>query len=76
MLQRLREPKVFNVSGFDTIGTLVLAYLAALLFKWDLGLTIIIFFILAEVAHCAFKIDTPISRQLCPSSITPGKTTV
>jgi hypothetical protein len=69
MLERLRGPRVFGISGFDFIGTLVGAWLLSLVFKWDLGLTILVLLVLGEIAHCARKIDTPITRHICPHSI-------
>ena len=66
MLEKLRTPRVAGISGFDFIGTLVIAFFASLLFKFKLSYSIIFFMVLAEVAHCVFKIDTPISRLLCP----------
>lgn len=68
-MEKLRAPRVFGISGFDFIGTLVIAWILSYKFGWDLGATIVILMIIAELTHCMFRIDTPVTQYLCKSRI-------
>jgi hypothetical protein len=55
---------VLGVAIFDVIGTIVIGIIIALLFKWNILITISILFILGIVAHRLFCVRTTLDKIL------------
>ena len=58
----LHRYRVFNLAIVDVIGTFIIAFGLAYLFKWSLWITIICTFGMAIVLHRLFCVNTTINR--------------
>lgn len=56
--------RFMNVAVGDTVGTVLLAALLARVFKWGFWRTLIVLFILGEVLHWYFCVDTTVIKLL------------
>jgi len=52
--------RFMNIAIVDTILTIVLAFIISLVFKLDLFITIVITFIVGEISHYLFCVDTQV----------------
>lgn len=54
--------RIGGISIFDTVGTLIGAYLISSYYNYDLKKTVIISFISGEIVHLFLNIETPITK--------------
>ena len=56
--------RVFNVAIADVIGTILIAYIFSLLTKVNFLWSLLIFFILGELMHFIFCVDTTFTKNI------------
>lgn len=56
--------RIFDLSVVDILGTILAGYLIASYYELNLGLVLAVLFVLGEIIHIIFNIDTPITRLL------------
>lgn len=56
--------RVFDIAIVDTVMTIIGAYFLAKYFKWDVKVTILWAFIIGEILHIIFCVDTTIVKLL------------
>lgn len=56
--------RIFDIAILDVIGTIFIAYCLSFAFKLSFLKTIIVLFIIAEILHWLFCVDTTIIRVL------------
>jgi len=56
--------RFFNLAIVDIIGTIIIAYIIALIFNWNPWITIIIAFILGIILHRLFCVNTTINKLI------------
>ena len=61
-LDQIRAYRVAGFSVFDVAVALLVAYVLAKRYRWDLLKTIIVVLVLGEVVHYALGISTPVTR--------------
>ena len=69
IITQLRKPRIhisedLNISVFDTLGTVVIAYGVAKYMDWNPYLTVGMSFPLAYISHKAFLIETPLTTKI------------
>ena len=68
IIDELRKPRIYlsqdlNISVFDTVGTIVIAYSVAKYMNWNPYLTVGMSFPLAYISHKVFMIETPLTNK-------------
>jgi hypothetical protein len=64
LIAKLRRPRIARITVFDTVGTIVIAGLIAKRMDWPPLQTIAIAFVIGELTHLAYDIDTPITKAI------------
>jgi len=69
LIDELRKPRIYlsqdlNISVFDTVGTIVIAYGVAKYMDWNPYLTVGLSFPLAYLTHKGFSIETPLTTKI------------
>jgi hypothetical protein len=60
----LHKYRIFDIAIFDTVGTIIIAYLIHYKFNTNFLLTFLIIFIIAEILHYIFCVETTIIKYL------------
>jgi uncharacterized membrane protein YciS (DUF1049 family) len=56
--------RFMDVAVGDTVGTVALAWLLAQGFKWNFWTTLLVLFVLGEILHWYFCVDTTVIKFL------------
>jgi len=54
----LHSVRLFGVAVYDVVGTIIIAMILSFAFKWNFLLTLLITFIIAELLHVMFCVNT------------------
>lgn len=54
--------RVFDIAIVDVIGTIIVALMLGMIFKWNIVLTILIAFLTGIVLHRLFCVNTTINK--------------